>query len=159
MKTPILKSLSAALLLFLFGGLNIAQAQSQEEPAPAEMIKQYLNLKDHFVASDAEAAQDRAKAFLETLPEPKSDLMKQVQSELKMIAENQDLKAQRSHFEALSGAFYELAKRADLEMTLYQQFCPMAGEDGAFWLSDKKEIRNPYYGDRMLKCGMVKETL
>jgi hypothetical protein len=30
---------------------------------------------------------------------------------------------------------------------------------GAFWLSNEKEIKNPYFGDMMLKCGSIKETL
>jgi hypothetical protein len=29
----------------------------------------------------------------------------------------------------------------------------------ANWLSDQKEIANPYYGNSMLTCGSVKETL
>ena len=33
----------------------------------------------------------------------------------------------------------------------------MALEDqGAYWLSEFKEIKNPYFGDAMLKCGEVK---
>jgi hypothetical protein len=30
---------------------------------------------------------------------------------------------------------------------------------GGFWLSDSKTIRNPYFGDKMLTCGQVRETL
>jgi hypothetical protein len=30
---------------------------------------------------------------------------------------------------------------------------------GASWLSDKREVRNPYYGDKMLTCGSVKESI
>jgi hypothetical protein len=36
----------------------------------------------------------------------------------------------------------------------------MANENtGAFWLSNEKEIKNPYFGSMMLKCGSVKETI
>jgi len=31
--------------------------------------------------------------------------------------------------------------------------------NGAFWLSLEKEIRNPYYGEAMLKCGEVSQTI
>jgi Cu(I)/Ag(I) efflux system membrane fusion protein len=27
--------------------------------------------------------------------------------------------------------------------------------EGADWLSDREAIRNPYFGDQMLKCGNV----
>jgi hypothetical protein len=36
----------------------------------------------------------------------------------------------------------------------------MAFDDkGAYWLSEMKEIRNPYFGDRMLKCGETREMM
>jgi hypothetical protein len=36
------------------------------------------------------------------------------------------------------------------------QYCPMKK---ASWLSDSKDIRNPYYGANMLDCGSVKTTI
>jgi hypothetical protein len=43
---------------------------------------------------------------------------------------------------------------------VYKAYCPMANNNqGATWLSDSKEIRNPYFGDKMLKCGSLKEEL
>jgi hypothetical protein len=30
---------------------------------------------------------------------------------------------------------------------------------GAIWLSETKEIKNPYYGKKMLTCGNVKEEI
>lgn len=161
MKTNSLQTILLGLALAFSGTFNLAQAQEQkgETATPSEIVEHYLALKDHFVQSDAAAAQSKAQDFVKMLPAPKGNVMKQIQSELKMIAENEDLSAQRKHFDALSGAIYEMAQNTDLEMTLYHQFCPMAGEGGAYWLSADKEIRNPYFGDKMLKCGMVKETL
>jgi len=43
---------------------------------------------------------------------------------------------------------------------LYLEYCPMANNNtGAYWLSNEKEIKNPYFGDKMLKCGSVKEMI
>jgi hypothetical protein len=39
---------------------------------------------------------------------------------------------------------------------VYVQYCPMA--DGS-WLSDEKQIVNPYYGKSMLSCGSVKSEI
>ena len=39
---------------------------------------------------------------------------------------------------------------------VYLEYCPMAK---ASWLSSEKEISNPYLGNKMLKCGSVKETI
>ena len=42
---------------------------------------------------------------------------------------------------------------------LYQDFCPMANDGkGAIWISEVKEIKNPYYGAEMLSCGSLKKT-
>ena len=36
----------------------------------------------------------------------------------------------------------------------------MANDDkGGYWLSIEKEIKNPYFGSKMLKCGEVKGTI
>lgn len=39
---------------------------------------------------------------------------------------------------------------------IYEQYCPMYDSDrGATWLSLNEEIKNPYFGSKMLKCGEV----
>jgi len=44
--------------------------------------------------------------------------------------------------------------------TLYVQHCPMADDNkGADWLSTEQEIRNPYFGSSMLKCGEIIQTI
>jgi hypothetical protein len=43
---------------------------------------------------------------------------------------------------------------------IYKQFCPMAFEGkGDYWYSTSSEIRNPYFGDKMLKCGRVEKVI
>jgi len=42
---------------------------------------------------------------------------------------------------------------------LYEAFCPMAFEErGAPWLTDAEEILNPYFGDKMLRCGEIRRS-
>ena len=44
-------------------------------------------------------------------------------------------------------------------MALYHDHCPMAQDNkGAMWLSETKEIRNPYFGDKMMTCGSVERN-
>ena len=44
--------------------------------------------------------------------------------------------------------------------TYFVQYCPMAMDnEGADWLSTEEQIRNPYFGDKMMKCGSVKREL
>ncbi|MBA4167053.1 MAG: DUF3347 domain-containing protein, partial [Chitinophagaceae bacterium] len=67
---------------------------------------------------------------------------------------------QREHFEMLSKDVYDLVKAFGAGQTLYQDFCPMYNDEkGASWLSETKEIQNPYMGQKMTTCGSVKEEL
>ncbi|MNG29248.1 hypothetical protein D3C84_1146450 [compost metagenome] len=54
-----------------------------------------------------------------------------------------------------------LLKKAGMaDAELYVHYCPMAFDNkGAVWISTTKEVRNPYFGEKMLKCGEVKETI
>ncbi|MBL4862038.1 MAG: DUF3347 domain-containing protein, partial [Crocinitomicaceae bacterium] len=43
---------------------------------------------------------------------------------------------------------------------LYQDFCAMYNDGkGAAWLSETKEIKNPYYGNEMLGCGTIQKEI
>lgn len=77
------------------------------------------------------------------------------------ISNAADLEAQRITFSSLSDKFIALLKQTGMNSgELYVAYCPMALNDkGASWVSNSKEIRNPYYGESMLTCGSVKETL
>jgi Cu(I)/Ag(I) efflux system membrane fusion protein len=51
-------------------------------------------------------------------------------------------------------------KAFGINKKIYNQFCPMANNDkGANWLSFQENIKNPYFGDAMLTCGNVEETI
>lgn len=68
---------------------------------------------------------------------------------------------QRIAFEKVSTSIYEMAKKAGLKNArVYHQYCPMAFNDkGAYWLSNESDIKNPYFGDKMLECGEVTDSL
>jgi hypothetical protein len=122
------------------------------------IVDGYLKLKDALVASNAEEAKEYAVATMEVVD---AVAMPDIQQSIKEIAGTTDIEEQRKAFESFSVNLYKNLKAADeVEQTLYKQYCPMAFDDqGAFWLSAQEEIRNPYFGDRMLKCGSVEETL
>jgi Protein of unknown function (DUF3347) len=67
---------------------------------------------------------------------------------------------QREHFELLSKDIYDLIKTFGAGQVLYKDFDPMAGNGkGAFWISETKDIKNPYMGKAMLTSGSVKEEI
>jgi Cu(I)/Ag(I) efflux system membrane fusion protein len=60
----------------------------------------------------------------------------------------------------LSDQLYQTLVKFQVETGAYRMFCPMAfGSHGAFWLSDGKEIRNPYLSEQMQTCGNIYEKL
>ena len=84
-------------------------------------------------------------------------------TQAKLVKDIQDptCERQRQAFSVLSSSVYAMLKNADLKNAgIYHQYCPMAFNDkGAFWLSEEREIKNPYFGKKMLECGEVKDSL
>lgn len=77
------------------------------------------------------------------------------------IMNSDDFENQRKAFKPFNEALIEPLKSLGTgKNKVFIQFCPMADNDsGAFWLSSKEEIMNPYFGDMMLHCGEVTDTI
>ena len=83
-------------------------------------------------------------------------------SSVKSITGTDSLAQQRVGFKSVSGAVEQLIAvfGGDLTEPVYKAHCPMAFNDrGADWLQSGKDILNPYFGSKMLKCGEIKEQL
>jgi len=138
---------------------------SAQTTAPA--LTAYYGVKDALVATDAAKAKTSATTLVAALGKvdagklsasDKKELMS-AKTKAEAISKSTNVEAQREQFEGLSANMIVLAKATKPAKT-FVQFCPMAADGkGASWLSDKKEVRNPYYGDKMLKCGSVKEEI
>ncbi|MDP2040387.1 efflux RND transporter periplasmic adaptor subunit [Algoriphagus sp.] len=76
------------------------------------------------------------------------------------MANTKDLEEARKHFSMLSFHMLEVTETFGLnKAVVYKDYCPMAfGDQGAYWLSEQKEITNPYFGASMLACGEIKQT-
>jgi uncharacterized lipoprotein YehR (DUF1307 family) len=138
-----------------------SETSSASKQQVGKVLKTYLAVKDALVQTDGEAASTSALELVTILEKAEGDLMEKIRFDAQHIAETKEVSHQRDHFNTLSDHIYQWVKDSESnESTLYRQYCPMAfNNQGAFWLSDKKEILNPYFGDRMLRCGSVKETL
>jgi len=89
------------------------------------------------------------------------DRYKDIEESIEKLVDAAEKETMRVHFEPLSEAFIETARTLGaIGQTWYVAFCPMYDDDrGAYWLSEFEEIKNPYFGDMMLRCGEVRETL
>lgn len=127
------------------------------------VFKEYIELKDALVKTDAAEAKSEASELageLAKLPESNADAQT-VLNHSKHIASTDNIDEQRKAFAALSESFISLAKSGAVgKNEFYIQYCPMALDNkGAEWISDEEKIRNPYFGDEMMSCGEVKETV
>lgn len=124
-----------------------------------EAYSHYIRLKDALVASEAETAKAAAKELTSSLEEVKDG--KGASAVAENISASPSLEEQRKKFSELSDAMAKMVKSAELaEGAVYVEYCPMAnGGEGAQWLANEKQINNPYFGDRMLRCGKVRETI
>jgi len=133
------------------------------------ILKGYFNLKDALVNDDNAKAKTLgatlAKSFGSLDVSKYTDAQK---LELKDIVEDaiehaqhiseSDIKHQREHFKTLSKDVTDMVAITGTENTLYEQFCPMY-DKGSAWLSMSKDIKNPYYGSKMLTCGKVQKEI
>lgn len=130
-----------------------------------DLLQIYLELKDALVASDPDQTQKLAQkgagmaSTISGLPMDgmgKSH-MSQLAIQFKDMASKSDLEGQRDVFVLLSQNMIQVGQQMQgLNVKLYVQQCPMANQNnGANWLSLDKEVKNPYYGEAMLKCGSV----
>lgn len=135
-----------------------ATAQVKDDMLNA-VYQQYASLSKALVESDMGKAKISANAIEAGAKELNDGAA--VGKAAAKIAGATDIDAQRIAFSDLSNQLIGLVKKAGMDSgELYVDFCPMALNDkGAYWISGIKEIRNPYFGDRMLNCGEVKDTI
>ena len=149
---------------------TIAQSNIKN-PATTPIVNAYLQIKNGLVATDKSATAKGATALLKAFKEfDMSKLPGDTHKEYMEILENAKEQAehiekspidhQREHFEVLSTDITDMVALLGTEKTLYQDHCPMAnGGKGAYWLSEIKDIKNPYFGSKMMKCGSVKRQI
>jgi hypothetical protein len=139
-----------------------------------EIIGGYLELKNALAKDNGKDAASAGSTIVATLAkvDMKNLSREQMKSymdiadDLKENAEHIGANAgkidhQREHFITLSKDMADFVKAfGNGGETLYKDFCPMANDGkGATWISETKEIKNPYLGSKMPDCGSVKETI
>ena len=154
---------------------------SSETPMDFKMqlgavVDQYLTLKNAFVKSDENEVEAAAQKTLDALGKVDMTLLqgdahiqwmklqKPIEDNLKGIIQMKGIEMKRSHFgivsEKLSKAIELFGVQSQKTSVLYIEFCPMAfNNKGASWISEIKEIKNPYFGDAMPTCGEVTKVI
>lgn len=137
----------------------------------ATILDAYFEIKNGLVADSKENTAKGGTALLAAfskfdmtkVPENAHKEYMEIQESAKEHAEHivkSPIDHQREHFEALSTDITDLIALLGTDKVIYQDYCPMANNNkGANWLSEVKEIKNPYFGSKMLTCGSVKKKI
>ena len=120
----------------------------------AKVYQSYIELKTALVNSDVNTTAAEASLLKTELANAGAD--EKVLLAAHAIAESTDVEAQREEFVTITQAVEEMLDGAIESGVVYKQYCPMAFNfKGGYWLSNSTEINNPYFGDKMLRCGKV----
>ena len=137
------------------------------------VFDRYIELKNALVNDDEVTTREASKRIQDALgnvdmnlltgdPHLKwMEILNNLNGKTGTINSAESIDIQRSEFAELSDQLYKAIKTFGLMgKTVYYQFCPMTNNGkGAYWLSETKEIQNPYLGKSMSTCGTIKEEL
>ncbi len=157
-----------ASVIILFATIANAQSNSSIN----KVLNAYIQLKDALVKSDGTSSSSASKTLLTSIQEVNMNelntethtqwmkVVNELKEDAEHINETKEITHQRDHFMSLSTNLYSVIKVSKLGTPVFYEFCPMANKGkGANWLSLENKIKNPYYGNQMLTCGKVVETI
>jgi hypothetical protein len=141
------------------------------------LLSSYFSLKDAFVASDTILVNGAAKSLQVSadslkvneihgdstgmIKETASNFSTTISASAKAIPAEKDLEAKRTEFNMITDALWSLMRTVKYDgQKVFYQYCPMAfNNKGGYWLSDTRDIKNPYFGSKMPSCGEVTDSL
>jgi Cu(I)/Ag(I) efflux system membrane fusion protein len=138
-----------------------------------EVFIKYIALKDAFVKEESNNIISQSekigtilsKVDIKLLENKESQtfwmsLEKQLRVAVSSILKTTAIKEQRNHFKQVSSSLIEALQVFGVNEKVFVAFCPMADSNkGAYWLSIEKKVINPYFGNKMLTCGEVKQVI
>ena len=148
---------------------NKSAVSNSQNSDVKQLLAEYMLLKDALVATNKDEAakagtklESSLNSFnLGSYTSEQQEELKDIITDAKEHAEHigkSEMDHQREHFKTLSKDILDMVAITGTETTLYEQFCPMY-DKGSSWLSLSKDIKNPYYGSKMLTCGKVQKEI
>jgi hypothetical protein len=139
------------------------------------LLSAYIGVKDALIASDTTKATAAARVLAvaadslkvneikgdSMLKETARNFASTVSSSALGMAAEPNLNAKRKEFQIIADAMWTLTQTVQYDgQKLYWHYCPMAFDNsGAYWMSNERLVRNPYFGNEMLECGSVQDSL
>lgn len=137
-----------------------------------QLVDAYLKMKDGLVADNEKEVNKQATMMLTIINSMPDSLLRGealiywkekkgfLLAHLKLYKEAEKDKDKRLNFVFLSTVMVKSVKALGYNKPLYVDYCPMANNNkGAYWLSQVKDIQNPYLGQKMPNCGEIKKVI
>lgn len=157
--------------------LTIQENSGSFNQSYASLLDAYYQVKDALVASDTAKASAAGRQLATAADSLKvSEIQGDSSGKLKEVAKvfagtisgsaqglagEQGIDGKRKEFEMIADAIWNLTRAVRYGgQKVYWQYCPMAfNNKGAYWLSNERDIKNPYFGAQMLECGSTEDSL
>lgn len=152
-----MKKIIIVILYLLLSTSNKAES--------AKLTDSYIEIKNALVKSDFETASKNAEKMIEIINQIDSKGLNEIQlnffkeNSMKLlkfaeqIKNSNKIEIQRKSFEELSILIWDFVKTFEVvNKDYYYFYCPMKK---AYWMSYENEVKNPYYGSKMLTCGSI----
>lgn len=138
----------------------------ESDPAIVEELRAVLTAYFPVANAMADDNDENAKTASMVLQKTVADLTitesQKLGEAVQRMAAAGDIKSRRLALLPVSAALIELVRAHGIDQVgdLFVVHCPMAFDNqGGDWLSSTATVLNPYYGDAMLTCGNVEDTL
>ena len=126
------------------------------------VFEDYIELKNHLIEGNQNSAKSSSVQLLKSLENLKAGsdqkaLINEIMASTKKISEANTIEQQRNELGKQSEPLWKLIRvNKSFQNKAYYNYCPMKK---SFWVSEDKNIKNPFYGKQMLQCGKVEESI
>jgi len=157
--------------------ISIANNSDVFNQSFTRLINAYIDLKDALVASDAAKATAAAQTLRTAADSLKVNEIKgdstgviketaltytsSITGSAQALVAQKDIEGKRKEFGNIADAMWTLTRTVRYGgKKLYWEYCPMAfNNQGAYWISYERDIKNPYFGSKMMTCGSVEDSI
>lgn len=138
-----------------------------------DLLDPYLRFKDALVQTDPSVAKKEAKSLATAFAKVDMSLLgheshtvwmplhNNLKKAIDTASSSNDVEVQRTSFSTITNAYFEAINTFGLSgLDAYYQYCPMAFDNkGGYWISKDEDIKNPYFGSKMMRCGETKQEI